>query len=183
MFNFSSQTIMDKIYWNWLLFYNISNFFQTIHPSAPPLPSTMLFTVCDCPQHCIGGRRGYVLRSNQHSSKYFVHDCLRWREKKLRFFSHDWSLISYFLKLFWVNASAGGWGECVSTNIYFASVNNNGNSGKYKKMIYKNASNITFLIKRFAGANRRDIKILLDKFLYWTVCGRKPSIYKNTVSM
>ena len=66
-----------------------------------------------------------------------------------------------------------------STNIYFASVNNNGNSGKYKKMIYKNASNITFLIKRFAGANRRDIKILLDKFLYWTVCGRKPSIYKK----
>ena len=42
------------------------------------------------------------------------------------------------------------------------SVNNNGNSGKYKKMIYKNASNLTFLIKRFAGANRRDIKILLD---------------------
>ena len=58
MFNFSSQTIMDKIYWNWLLFYNISNFFQTIHPSAPPLPSTMLFTVCDCPQHCIGGGGG-----------------------------------------------------------------------------------------------------------------------------
>ena len=75
MFNFSSQTIMDKIYWNWLLFYNISNFFQTIHPSAPPLPSTMLLTVCDCPQHCIGGGWGDVLRSNQHSSKYFVHDC------------------------------------------------------------------------------------------------------------
>ena len=52
------STIMDKIYWNWLLFYNISNFFQTIHPSAPPLPSTMLSTVCDCPQHCIGGGGG-----------------------------------------------------------------------------------------------------------------------------
>ena len=116
-------------------------------------------------------------------NKINVHDCLWWREKTLRLFSHDWSLISYFSKLFWVNASAGGWGECVSTNIYFASVNNNGNSGKYKKMIYKNASNLTFLIKRFAGANRRDIKILLDKFLYWTVCGRKPSRYKNTVSI
>ena len=49
---------MDKIYWNWLLFYNISSFFQTIHHSAPPLPSTMLFTVCDCPQHCIVGGGG-----------------------------------------------------------------------------------------------------------------------------
>ena len=160
MFNFSSQTIMDKIYWNWLLFYNISNFFQTIHPSAPPLPSTMLFTVCDCPQHCIGG--GGVCFTIETSTVPNILSMIVCGEgrKKLRFFSHDWSLISYFLKLFWVNASAGGWGECVSTNIYFASVNNNGHSGKYKKMIYKNASNITFLIKRFAGA--------------------KPSRYKNT---
>ena len=181
MFNFSSQTIMDKIYWNWLLFYKFQ-YFQTIHPCTPS-PQYNVAYCLRLSATLYWGRRGDVLRSNQHSSKYFVHDCLWWREKTLRLFSHDWSLISYFSKLFWVNASAGGWGECVSTNIYFASVNNNGNSGKYKKMIYKNASNLTFLIKRFAGANRRDIKILLDKFLYWTVCGRKPSRYKNTVSI
>ena len=158
------------------IFQTFSKLYTPPHPLSP-VQCCLLFAIV---RNIVLGEEGYALRSNQHSSKYFVHDCLRWREKKLRFFSHDWSLISYFLKLFWVNSSAGGWGECVSTNIYFASVNNNGNSGKYKKMIYKNASKITFLIKRFAGANRRYIKILLDKFLYWTVCGRKPSIYKNT---